>query len=93
PQLSSLNKPDLAFPEDSQSLYEPEPLEKLLDGDVSNTLKVALQLFQLSESAATDASYIQELDGILKEAKAIENHLKQRRESLKHKLTVIANAL
>lgn len=51
------------------------------------------RFFQLSERAAMDASYIQELDGILKEARTIENHLKQKRESLKQRFTVIANTL
>lgn len=40
-----------------------------------------------------DASYVQELDGILKEARTIENHLKQKREALKQRFAVIANAL
>uniref|UniRef100_A0A8C0FWN3 Testis expressed 12 n=1 Tax=Chelonoidis abingdonii TaxID=106734 RepID=A0A8C0FWN3_CHEAB len=84
PQLSSLERPDLALSESSQSLYKPEALEKVLNGDV---------FFQLSERAATDASYVQELDGILKEARIIENHLKQKRESLRHRFTVIANTL
>ncbi|NWI32087.1 TEX12 protein, partial [Sula dactylatra] len=92
PQLSSLDKTDLAFSEGSQSLYKPEPLEKVLNGDVLNILKVII-FFQLSERAAMDASYVQELDGILKEARTIENHLKQKRESLKQRFTVIANTL
>ncbi|NXI90651.1 TEX12 protein, partial [Psophia crepitans] len=92
PQLSSLDKTDVAFSEDSQSLYKPEPLEKVLNGDVLNKLKVTI-FFQLSERAAMDASYVQELDGILKEARTIENHLKQKRESLKQRFTVIANTL
>ncbi|KFV42425.1 Testis-expressed sequence 12 protein, partial [Gavia stellata] len=98
PQLSSLDKTDLAFSEGSQSLYKPEPLEKVLNGDVLNVLKVTMQLpnwifFHLSERAAMDASYVQEIDGILKEARTIENHLKQKRESLKQRFTVIANTL
>ncbi|NWS60545.1 TEX12 protein, partial [Chunga burmeisteri] len=92
PQLSSLDKTDLAFSEGSQSLYKPEPLEKVLNGDVLNILKITI-FFQLSERAAMDASYVQELDGILKEARTIENHLKQKRESLKQRFTVIANTL
>ncbi|KFP46646.1 Testis-expressed sequence 12 protein, partial [Cathartes aura] len=92
PQLSSLDKTDLAFSEGSQSLYKPEPLEEVLNGDVLNILKVTI-FFQLSERAAMDASYVQELDGILKEARTIENHLKQKRESLKQRFTVIANTL
>ncbi|NXT00220.1 TEX12 protein, partial [Jacana jacana] len=98
PQLSSLDKTDFTFSEGSQSLFKPEPLEKSLNGDVLNTKKVTVQLlnlifFQLSERAAMDASYVQELDGILKEARTIENHLKQKRESLKQRFTVIANTL
>ncbi|KFO11999.1 Testis-expressed sequence 12 protein, partial [Balearica regulorum gibbericeps] len=95
-QLSSLDKTDVAFSEGSQSLYKPEPLEKVLNV-VSKLMALILILtrdfFQLSERAATDASYVQELDGILKEARTIENHLKQKRESLKQRFTVIANTL
>ncbi|KAM6115669.1 LOW QUALITY PROTEIN: testis-expressed protein 12 [Phoenicopterus ruber ruber] len=101
PQLSSLDKTDLAFSEGSQSLYKPETLEKVLNGDaVLSSEKVNgfsidfnYRFFQLSERAAMDASYVQELDGILKEARTIENHLKQKRESLKQRFTVIANTL
>ncbi|NXE10522.1 TEX12 protein, partial [Lophotis ruficrista] len=94
PQLSSLDKTDLAFSEGSQSLYKPEPLEKVLNGNLRVlVLILTTDFFQLSERAAMDASYVQELDGILKEARTIENHLKQKRESLKQRFTVIANTL
>ncbi|XP_064029270.1 testis-expressed protein 12 [Pogoniulus pusillus] len=99
PQLSSHDKTDLAFFEDSQSLDKHEPLEKVLkemNKEITNLLsKYAhiLRFFQLSERAAMDASYVQELDGILKEARTIENHLKQKREALKQRFAVIANAL
>ncbi|KFU97399.1 Testis-expressed sequence 12 protein, partial [Pterocles gutturalis] len=92
PQLSSLDKADLAFSEDLQSLHKPEPLEKVLNGDVLHIVTVTI-FFQLSERAAMDASYVQELDGILKEARTIETHLKQKRESLKQRFTVITNTL
>ncbi|NXX61017.1 TEX12 protein, partial [Scopus umbretta] len=96
PQLSSLDKTDLAFSEGSQPLHKPEPLEKVLNvvrKRVALVLILTTHFFQLSERAAMDASYVQELDGILKEARTIENHLKQKRESLKQRLTVIANTL
>ncbi|NXN41192.1 TEX12 protein, partial [Rhinoptilus africanus] len=98
PQLSSLDKTDLAFSEGSQSLYKPEPLEKalnVLSSEKVNGVSIDFnyRFFQLSERAAMDASYVQELDGILKEARTIENHLKQKRESLKQRFTVIANTL
>lgn len=47
----------------------------------------------LSTRAALDSSYVQELDGILREARAIEHHLKQKREKLKQRFAVIANSL
>ncbi|NWW99115.1 TEX12 protein, partial [Caloenas nicobarica] len=92
PQLSSLENTDLTFSEGSQSLHKPEPLDKVLNGDVLSTLKVTI-FFKLSERAAMDASYVEELDGILKEARTIENHLKQKRESLKQRFAVITNTL
>ncbi|XP_009069514.1 PREDICTED: testis-expressed sequence 12 protein [Acanthisitta chloris] len=94
PPLSSLDKPDLALPESSQSLFNTEVLEKVLNEmnkEIMNLLSKYAHI--LSERAAVDASYVQELDGILKEAKTIETHLKQKRESLKQRFTVIANTL
>ncbi|NXP49360.1 TEX12 protein, partial [Heliornis fulica] len=97
-QLSSIDKTDVALSGCSQSLYKPESLEKELNGDVLNNLELTVKLFsgiffQLSERAAMDASYIQELDGIVKEARTLENHLKQKRESLKQRFNVIASTL
>ncbi|XP_025961652.1 testis-expressed protein 12 [Dromaius novaehollandiae] len=94
PQLSSLEKTDLPFSEGSLSLYKPEPLEKVLN-EMNKEIKNLLSKYAhiLSDRAAMDASYVQELDGILKEAKTIENHLKQKRESLKQRFAVIANTL
>nr|XP_009916238.1 PREDICTED: testis-expressed sequence 12 protein [Haliaeetus albicilla] len=94
PLLSSPDKTDLASSEGSQSLYKPEPLEKVLNEmnkEIMNLLSKYAHI--LSERAAMDASYLQELDGILKETRTIENHLKQKRESLKQRFTVIANTL
>ncbi|XP_057288057.1 testis-expressed protein 12 isoform X2 [Pezoporus wallicus] len=94
PELSSLDKTDLALSEGSQSLCKPEQLEKVLNEmnkEITNLLSKYAHI--LSERAAMDASYVQELDGILKEARTIENHLKQKRESLKQRFTVIANTL
>ncbi|KFQ22630.1 Testis-expressed sequence 12 protein, partial [Mesitornis unicolor] len=92
PQLSSLDKTDSAFPEGSQSPYKPEPLEKVLNV-IAFGIDFNYRFFQLSERAAMDASYVQELDEILKEAKTIENHLKQKRESLKQRFAAITNTL
>ncbi|XP_010132222.1 PREDICTED: testis-expressed sequence 12 protein [Buceros rhinoceros silvestris] len=92
--MSSHNKTDLALSEGSQSLYICEPLEKILN-ETNKEIMTLLSKYAhiLSESAAMDASYVQELDGILKEARTIENHLKQKRESLKQRFTVLANTL
>ncbi|KAM9519805.1 testis-expressed protein 12 isoform 1-T2 [Guaruba guarouba] len=94
PQLSSLDKTELALSEGSQSLCKPEQLEKVLNEmnkEITNLLSKYAHI--LRQRAAVDASYVQELDGILKEARTIENHLKQKRESLKQRFTVIANTL
>ncbi|KAM7030399.1 testis-expressed protein 12 [Acridotheres tristis] len=92
PQLS--DKPDLAPSEDSQSLSKTEPLEKVLNEtskEITNLLSKYANI--ISTRTALDSSYVQELDEILKEAKAIENHLKQKREMLKQRFTFIANTL
>ncbi|KAF2985391.1 hypothetical protein EK904_004171, partial [Melospiza melodia maxima] len=106
PPLS--DKTDLAPSEDSQSLFKTEPLEKVLNGDVVNILEVKISkeinnllskyadtIRQVNFVAriALDSSYVQELDEILKEARAIEKHLKQKREKLKQRFAVIANSL
>ena len=49
--------------------------------------------FLISERAAVDASYIDEIDGLFKEANTIENFLIQKRELLRQRFTVIANTL
>ncbi|KAL2295767.1 hypothetical protein Nmel_017288, partial [Mimus melanotis] len=97
PQLS--DKADLAPSEDLQSLSKTEPLEKVLNEmskEIINLLsKYAniIRFLHFSTRIALDSSYVQELDEILKEAKAIENHLKQKREMLKQRFTFIANTL
>ncbi|XP_068016023.1 testis-expressed protein 12 [Melanerpes formicivorus] len=94
PQLSSHDKTDLALSEGSQSPYKHEPPEKALkemNKEITNLLSKYAHI--LSERAAMDTSYVQELDGILKEARTIENHLRQKREALKQRFATIANAL
>lgn len=51
------------------------------------------RFLHLSSRAALDSSYVRELDGILREARAIDDHLKQKREKLKQRFAVIANSL
>ncbi|XP_068028046.1 testis-expressed protein 12 [Anomalospiza imberbis] len=92
PQLS--DKTDLAPSEDSQSLFKTEPLEKVLN-EISKEINNLLSKYAdtISARIALDSSYVQELDEILKEARAIEKHLKQKREKLKQRFAVIANSL
>lgn len=52
-----------------------------------------VNFFSISERAAVDASYIDEIDGLFKEANIIENFLVQKREFLKQRFTVITNTL
>ncbi|XP_009995722.1 PREDICTED: testis-expressed sequence 12 protein [Chaetura pelagica] len=93
-EVSCLEKTDLALSEGSQSPYKPEPLDKVLNEmnkEIMNLLSKYAQI--LSERATTDASYVRELDGILKEARTLENNLKQKKESLKQRFAVLANTL
>nr|XP_004052178.2 testis-expressed protein 12 [Gorilla gorilla gorilla] len=94
PQLSSLGKSDSSFSEISRLFYKDEALEKDLN-DVSKEINLMLSTYAklLSERAAVDASYIDEIDELFKEANAIENFLIQKREFLRQRFTVIANTL
>uniref|UniRef100_A0A8C9MZR1 Uncharacterized protein n=1 Tax=Serinus canaria TaxID=9135 RepID=A0A8C9MZR1_SERCA len=51
------------------------------------------RFLHFSAKIALDSSYVQELDEILKEARAIEKHLQQKREKLKQRFAVIVNSL
>lgn len=58
------------------------------------TLSLILNYFFLiSERAAVEAAYIDEIDELFKEAKVLENILIQKKEFLKQSLTAIANSL
>ncbi|XP_035884456.1 testis-expressed protein 12 isoform X1 [Phyllostomus discolor] len=92
--LPSLGKSDSSFSESSGLFYKDEALEKDLN-DMSKEINLMLSTYAkiLSERAAVDASYIDEIDGLFKEANTIENFLIQKRELLKQRFTVIANTL
>ncbi|XP_008635151.1 PREDICTED: testis-expressed sequence 12 protein [Corvus brachyrhynchos] len=92
PQFS--DKTDLAPSEDSQSLSNTEPLEKVLH-EMGKEINSLLSKYAdiISARAAVDSSYVQELDETLTQARAIENHLEQKRERLKKRVTVIASTL
>ncbi|XP_005069560.1 testis-expressed protein 12 [Mesocricetus auratus] len=94
PQVPSLGKSDSSFSECSGLLYKEDALEKDLS-DMSKEINLMLSTYAkiLSERAAVDASYIDELDGLFKEANIIENFLVQKREFLKQRFTVITNTL
>ncbi|XP_059036612.1 testis-expressed protein 12 isoform X5 [Mustela lutreola] len=94
PQLSSLGKSDSSLLESSGLFYKDESLEKDLN-DMSKEINLMLSAYAkiLRQRAAVDASYIDELDGLFKEANTIENFLIQKRELLRQRFTVIANTL
>ncbi|KAI5282607.1 testis-expressed protein 12 [Manis pentadactyla] len=94
PQLSSLGKSDSSFSESSRLFYKDETLEKDLN-DMSKEINLMLSTYAkiLSERAAVDAAFIEEMDGLFKEASAMENYLIQKRELLRQSFTVIANTL
>uniref|UniRef100_A0A8C6EJX6 Beta-carotene oxygenase 2 n=2 Tax=Microcebus murinus TaxID=30608 RepID=A0A8C6EJX6_MICMU len=94
PQLSSVGKSDSSFSESSGLFDKDESLEKDLN-DMSKEINLMLSTYAkiLSERAAVDASYIDEIDVLFKEANTIENFLIQKRELLRQRFTVIANTL
>ncbi|XP_055963521.1 testis-expressed protein 12 [Sorex fumeus] len=94
PQLSSFGKSDSSFSEISGLFFKDEVMEKDLN-DMSKEINVMMSSYAnlLSERAAVDAAYIDEIDGLFKEANVLENFLIQKREFLKQKFTVIANTL
>ncbi|XP_074044544.1 testis-expressed protein 12 [Macrotis lagotis] len=94
-QLPSLAKSDSTVSEGAMSsFYKIEVLEKVLN-DMSKEINLLLIKYAqiLRQRAAVDASYIEEFDAIFKEASTLENLLKQKRESLKQRFTMIANTL
>ncbi|GCC26236.1 hypothetical protein chiPu_0004651 [Chiloscyllium punctatum] len=69
-------------------------VEKILQ-DVNEVVNVLLSTYTetLSQRTAVNAKHVQQLNTILEEARAMERYLKQKKEGLRHKLTMIANAL
>nr|XP_033773336.1 testis-expressed protein 12 isoform X2 [Geotrypetes seraphini]XP_033773337.1 testis-expressed protein 12 isoform X2 [Geotrypetes seraphini] len=77
------------FDSSDSSIFE--KVIKDMNKEMNIILAKYAQIF--SEKRSIDASYIQELDEILKEARATESQLKQKRESLRNRLTMIATTL
>jgi testis-expressed sequence 12 protein len=94
PEMSPLGKSDSSFSECSGLFYKDESLEKDLS-DMSKEINLMLSTYAkiLSERAAVDASYVEEIDGLFREANTIENFLIQKREFLRQRFIVIANTL
>ncbi|XP_060106894.1 testis-expressed protein 12 [Heteronotia binoei] len=87
-------KTNASLSESSQLAYKTEALETVLN-DTSKEISVLISKYarMLSERAAMDASYVEELEGILKETVSVENHLKMKQESLQQRFAAIANPL
>ncbi|XP_037360156.1 testis-expressed protein 12 [Talpa occidentalis] len=94
PQQSSLGKTDSYFSDCAGLFFKDETLDKDLN-DTSKEISVMLVAYAkvLSERAAVDASYIDEIDELFKEANTLENFIVQKREFLRQRFTVIANTL
>ncbi|XP_063799272.1 testis-expressed protein 12 isoform X2 [Pseudophryne corroboree] len=78
-------------PSDSSPVGDIEAIMK----DLSKELNLLFCNYAktLSERAAVDVLYVHEFDEILKDARSLEMQLKQKMESLKNNLTMIANNL
>ncbi|XP_077161664.1 testis-expressed protein 12 [Paroedura picta] len=94
PENLPFEKTDLSLSESSQLAYKSEALEMVLN-DTSKEISILISKYahMLSERAAMDASYVEEFEGILKEAASVENHLKLKQESLRQRLAAIASPL
>ncbi|CAI5762771.1 Testis expressed 12 [Podarcis lilfordi] len=94
PQMSSFEKMDLSLSESSQAVLKTEALEKVLN-DTSKEINILLSKYVhiLRQRAAMDASYVEELGGILKEAGSIEYHLRLKWENLKHRIAAMTGPL
>ncbi|XP_007536666.1 testis-expressed protein 12 isoform X2 [Erinaceus europaeus] len=94
PQQTSLGKLESSLSENSGLFPKDEVLEKDLS-DMSKEINVMMSAYAklLSERATVDAAYIDEIEGLFKEANIIENFLIQKRELLRQRFTVIANSL
>ncbi|XP_073459252.1 testis-expressed protein 12 isoform X1 [Aquarana catesbeiana] len=80
-------------PSSDLDIYQGEDFELLKD--VSNEINHLFSNYakSLSEQSALDVLFVEEFDEILKEFKSVETVLKQKRESLKSRLTMIADTL
>nr|XP_060641754.1 testis-expressed protein 12-like [Anolis sagrei ordinatus] len=86
-----LQKKDASFTESSPAQPKSETLDTMLN-DTSKEISALLSKYAhiLSEKAATDASYVKELDEIIEEASSIEHHLISKRDNVRHRLFMIA---
>ncbi|XP_072282553.1 testis-expressed protein 12 [Pyxicephalus adspersus] len=81
---------------------QPSPHSDITEGvfdvvlkDLRKELNILLSKYAriLSEQSAVDVLYVDGFDEILNEAKSLETQLKQKKESLRNRLTMIANTL
>ncbi|XP_060221070.1 testis-expressed protein 12-like, partial [Meriones unguiculatus] len=93
-QVPSPGKSDSSLSEISGLFYKEEALEKNMS-DISKEINLMLSTYaKISrERAGVDASYVDELDGLSRKAKIIENSLVQKIEFLKQSFPVITNTL
>ncbi|KAM6432222.1 testis-expressed protein 12 [Liasis olivaceus] len=93
-QLCFFEKNDVTPSESSQEFHKTDTLETILK-DTGKEINDLLSKYAhiLRQRAAMDASYVEELEGILKEACSIEHHLKLKRENLRHSFAAIAGPL
>ncbi|KAG8519002.1 Testis-expressed protein 12, partial [Galemys pyrenaicus] len=90
PQQSSLGNSDSYFSDRPGLFFKDETLEKDLNDtskEISLMLVAYAKILRQVERAAVDASYIDELDELFKEANTLENFIVQKREFLRQRFT------
>ncbi|KAK1155968.1 hypothetical protein AOXY_G26038 [Acipenser oxyrinchus oxyrinchus] len=90
----SIAKGDVVSSDNMTVINFSNAFEAVLE-DVNKEINMLLSKYArfLCERAAADASLVHELDEILTEARALETHLTQKKESLRHSLALISNTL
>ncbi|KAE8592639.1 hypothetical protein XENTR_v10018830 [Xenopus tropicalis] len=91
PEAEDSTHAPCSSPSDNFQAGDVEMLIKGLNNEINLLFDKYAKI--LNERSEVDAAYVLEFDGILKEARSVEIHLKQKRESLRNRLTKIANTL
>uniref|UniRef100_A0A4W3GTU6 Testis-expressed sequence 12 protein-like protein n=1 Tax=Callorhinchus milii TaxID=7868 RepID=A0A4W3GTU6_CALMI len=95
PELTVQAKKHAASASDVTELFSNQRSVETIFQDINEAVNVILTAYTetLSERTAVNANHAHQLDKLLEDVRAMEIYLKQKKEDLRHKLTMIASAL